>query len=359
MTFHVHCFRTPRSHFPSGVLEAHRSMKHSSFQCTLDSHLARLEQCEDSADALSILVESGMRGWKLLQATQRIDVLHGAGVGKQALLQKHVVRRLAWLTSHHSIQVVCFIVLTAATALHCMCGPDNYTQKLFLDISGALLLHGRRFVFRKHHKISLQRAGCVPKLIWLLHCVSAARGLVLICFQLRSGIRRSKHARRKLRCLPPRVAVAIRGLNERAEAAASIFGFRCFFILAAFLCVQFLIAYAQKLDQMSAIYCLMGRSATYIGRTSHSRKAELGAPLPRGHEHLFELFHTHGHVPAKKKKAFCKETAVDFSQYYLFSIPDHAASRAESIFWVLCKHCTAESGFHVCDKMPQTTTPTT
>lgn len=148
---------------------------------------------------------------------------------------------------------------------------------------------------------------------------------MLIAFQLKAGARRNKHASKKLLCLPPKIQYAFRNMRKDDSMG--------FERLCLFLCMQFMIAYTPMVADMCCVYCLLGRTSTYIGKSEHHRAAILGSPLARGVEHMFSIFFDRSGDAknGNKMNAFKHETLADFSQFYLFSVPSDLAGLSEKI----------------------------
>ena len=238
-------------------------------------------------------------------------------------VRQRVLQSLHAMTRFYSLHTISILILlTEVTCFLVTSGNRHSDMKRFLESTGNILFAGRNFIGRRLHAMSCRNPGVHNQVFWLLHCVAAARGLVLISFQLNAGIRRRKHANKKLLCFPPKVQDAMRRSVALTNASTTI---------ALFLCMQFIIAYTPLASCMCSLYCLVGRSATYMGKSEHQRATALGTPLARGVEHLFELFFSNQPQKNRKSLAFRYETLVDFSQYYLFSVPTDLAAKSEKI----------------------------
>lgn len=165
-------------------------------------------------------------------------------------------------------------------SLHAMTRFCSLILILLAEVPCFLVTSGNRHSEMKRC-LEFSENGVHNQVFWLLHCVAAARGLVLISFQLNAGIRRRKHANKRLLCFPPRVRYAMKRSVALTNASTT---------LALFLCMQFIIAYTPLASCTCSLYCLAGRSATYMGKSELQRATALGTLLARGVEHLFELF---------------------------------------------------------------------
>ena len=127
-------------------------------------------------------------------------------------LRKHVCSHFRCLFLMHSIHLASVLILLVCATTTCLLSRDGSMLNDFLHATGKVLWYGRGFVLRKFHRLTVYRQGTALKIIWILHCLSAAQGLVLLLFQVRGGQRRRAHANRKLPCLPPDLQVCLRGL---------------------------------------------------------------------------------------------------------------------------------------------------
>ena len=225
-----------------------------------------------------------------------------------------------------SLETISVLIHVVVVALLCLRVSDVRICNSFLHALGDILWHGRQYSFRPQHKLTVYKKDAAIRIVWLLHYLSALRGLVLLLFQLLGGERRRKHAKHKLQCLPPAVRVCLRCLAGDDHVDKQ----RACKTLTPFLCLQVLIGFKPPVAHQCALYCLLGRTATYIGRSKLNRQASLGAPLARGHEHVWELFNSTGASPDLKQKAFRHETVVDFAQFYLFTVSDEVAGFSEA-----------------------------
>ena len=165
----------------------------------------------------------------------------------------------------------------------------------------------------------------------------------MISFQYNAGKRRDKHACKKISCFPPTIQDVLRDTGSAHEKAR---------VLCTFLSMQFIVGYSAVSINMCSIYCIIGRSATYVGKSEHERAGVVGAPLARGIEHLYDIcFHNRdGRCENRKTRAFKHETLADFSQYYLFSVPTDRADVSEKL--IIRVSCASASTAHAAHRTP-------
>ena len=127
------------------------------------------------------------------------------------------------------------------------------------------------------------------------------RRVDLISFQYNAGKRRHKHACKKISCFPPTIQDVLRDTGSAHEKAR---------VLCTFLSMQFIVGYSAVSINMCSIYCIIGRSATYVGKSEHERAGVVGAPSARGIEHLYDIFfhNRDGRCENRKARAFKHET---------------------------------------------------
>ena len=236
----------------------------------------------------------------------------------------HAIHVLHEMARFFSLGTVSSTLLLLETTISCMCGLSQCNLKSFLDDTGTLLVLGRRFLGERHHMLRFRAPGQHIHIVWLLHCIAASRGLALISFQYNAGKRRRKHACKKICCFPPTIQAALRDKGTAREKAR---------VLCTFLSMQFIIGYSAVNFNMCSIYCVIGRTAAYIGKSEHEWIGAIGAPLGRGLEHLYDVFFHNGNVRCENRKtrAFRHENLADFSQYYLFSVPTDCAHISEKL----------------------------
>ena len=236
----------------------------------------------------------------------------------------HCLHALARFYSLHTISILIRLV-ELSVILVTTADQSEVATKEFLSKTGHILVLGRKFCGRNYSPFVCRSPGAPNQFFWILHCIAAARGLVLIAFQLKAGARRNKHASKKLLCFPPKIQCVFRTMSKDDGMG--------FERLCLFLCMQFMIAYTPMVADMCSVYCLLGRSATYIGKSDHHRTGNLGSPLTRGVEHMFSIFFdkSGGAKDGKKMNAFKNETLADFAQFYLFSVPSDLAGLSERI----------------------------
>ena len=165
----------------------------------------------------------------------------------------------------------------------------------------------------------------------------------MISFQYNAGKRRDKHACKKISCFPPTIQDVLRDTGSAHEKAR---------VLCTFLSMQFIVGYSAVSINMCSIYCIIGRSATYVGKSEHERAGVVGAPLARGIEHLYDIcFHNRdGRCENRKTRAFKHETLADFSQYYLFSVPTDRADVSEKL--IIRVSCASANTAHAAHRTP-------
>ena len=300
-------------------------MKHEAWSRDIVSQLKRLESVVSNEEAFCLLVGC-LRDTLQLFEKRHEKKLINSNSSFCSEIRNQVCTQFRCLFVLLSLETISVLIHVVVIALLCLRVSDVRICNSFLHALGDILWHGRQYSFRRQHKLTVYKKDAAIRLVWLLHCLSALRGLVLLLFQLPGGERRRKHAKHKLQCLPPAVRVCLRCLTGEDHVDKQ----RACKTLIPFLCLQVLIGFKPPVAHQCALYCLLGRTATYIGRSKLNRQASLGAPLARGHEHVWELFNSTGASPDLKQKAFRHETVVDFAQFYLFTVSDEVAGFSEA-----------------------------
>ena len=180
-------------------------MKHEAWSRDIVSQLKKLERDVYNEEAFCILVGC-LRDTLQLFEKRHEKKLVNSHSSFCSDIRNRVCTQFRCLFVLLSLETISVLIHVVVIALLCLRVSDVRICNLFLHALGDILWHGRQYSFRRQHKLTVYKKDAAIQIVWLLHCLSVLRGLVLLLFQLLGGVRRRKHAKHKLHCLPPAVS---------------------------------------------------------------------------------------------------------------------------------------------------------